>query len=394
MTDTTTQLRSFNPFPVLLLTGTVYLNFLGRLVFSPLLVSIEAEFNVGHAVTASFFLIMSVGFSITMLLSGFIARAISHRATIQLASVAVIVSTLAIAMSPSLILVQIGLFILGAGAGLYAPSGIATLTEMVEPTDWGKAIAFHDLGPNLAFISAPFLTNLLLPATSWRGVVASIGVAAAAMLLLFSLASDAGRFRGEPPRFSTVAELVRQPRFWAVGTFFMLAASATLGVFSILPTYLTVERDFDSATVNTLVGLSRVSGVAMVFVSGILRDRLGERVLIGTVVGAAGVLTILFGLLHGAPLVAVVFLQPAVVAAFFPAALSALSRIGSPTSRNVVVSLMIPAANTVGAGVFPAGMGLLGDHGLFYLGFLVLGGIMLASLVLVRYLDPKMTAPE
>ena len=214
------------------------------------------------------------------------------------------------------------------------------------------------------------------------------------MLLLFSLASDAGRFRGEPPRFSTVAELVRQPRFWAVGTFFMLAASATLGVFSILPTYLTVERDFDSATVNTLVGLSRVSGVAMVFVSGILRDRLGERVLIGTVVGAAGVLTILFGLLHGAPLVAVVFLQPAVVAAFFPAALSALSRIGSPTSRNVVVSLMIPAANTVGAGVFPAGMGLLGDHGVFYLGFLVLGGIMLASLVLVRYLDPKMTAPE
>jgi NNP family nitrate/nitrite transporter-like MFS transporter len=390
MTDTTTPLRSFNPLPVLLLTGTVYLNFLGRLVFSPLLVPIEAEFNVGHAVTGSFFLIMAIGFSMTMLLSGFVARLIGHRATIQTASLAVVVSTLAIAASPDLLLIQIGLFVLGAGAGLYAPSGIAALTEMVEPTDWGKAIAFHDLGPNLAFISAPFLTNVLLPATSWRGVVATIGVAAAAMLLLFSISSNAGRFKGEPPRFSTVTDLIRQPRFWAVGTFFMLAASATLGVFSILPTYLTVERNFDSSTVNTLVGLSRISGVVMVFVSGILRDRLGERVLIGAVVGVGGVLTILFGVLHGAPLVAVVFLQPAVVTAFFPAALSALSRIGTATSRNVVVSLMIPAANTMGAGVFPAAMGFLGDRGVFYLGFLILGGVMLVSLGLVRYLDPKM----
>jgi NNP family nitrate/nitrite transporter-like MFS transporter len=390
MTDTTTPLRNFNPLPVLLLTGTVYLNFLGRLVFSPLLVPIEAEFNVGHAVTGSFFLIMAIGFSVTMLLSGFVARLIGHRATIQTASLAVVVSTLAIAASPDLLLIQIGLFVLGAGAGLYAPSGIAALTEMVEPTDWGKAIAFHDLGPNLAFISAPFLTNVLLPVTSWRGVVATIGVAAAAMLLLFSLASDAGRFKGEPPRFSTVTDLIRQPRFWAVGTFFMLAASATLGVFSILPTYLTVERNFNSATVNTLVGLSRISGIVMVFVSGVLRDRLGERILIGAVVGVGGVLTILFGVLHGTPLVVVVFLQPAVVTAFFPAALSALSRIGTATSRNVVVSLMIPAANTMGAGVFPAAMGVLGDNGVFYLGFLALGGVMLASLGLVRFLDPKM----
>ena len=391
MTDTTTTLRPFNPAPVLLLTGTVYLNFLGRLVFSPLLVEIGADLGVGHAVTGSLFLIMAVGYSVTMLLSGFVARAIDHRATIQVASLVAGLALLLTAVSPSLRLIQVGVFFLGAGAGLYAPSGIAALTEMVSSRDWGKAIAFHDLGPNLAFVSAPFLTNLLLPVTSWRGVIAILGAAVLVMLVVFSLTSRAGRFRGEPPRFSTVTELLRQRRFWAVATFFVLAAAAALGVFSILPTYLTSERNFDQSTVNTVVGLSRISGIVMVFVSGVLRDRLGERVLIGTVVGLGGVLTLLFGVLRGGPLVAVVFLQPAVIAAFFPAALSALSRIGTATSRNLVVSLMIPAVNTVGAGIFPAGMGVLGDLGLFYLGFIVLGALMIGSLFLVPLLDPKTT---
>ncbi len=386
--STTTATPRFNPAPVLLLTGTVYLSFLGRLVFSPLLVEVGLEFDVGHAVTGSIFLIISVGFSVTMLLSGFVAKVLHHRTTIQLASVIVSASLFLVAVSPSLVLIQIWVFFLGAGAGLYAPSGIAALTEMVESQHWGKAIAFHDLGPNLAFISAPFLSNLLLPITSWRGVVAGIGAAAALMLLVFSLASDTGRFHGEPPRFATIKELARQGRFWAVAIFFVLAASAAFGVFSILPTYLSVERDFDPATVNTIVGLSRVSGVVMVFVSGLLRDRFGERALISTVLAVGGVLTVLMGLLYGNALVAVVFLQPALITAFFPAALSALSRIGTTSSRNVVVSLMIPAANVVGAGLFPQMMGLLGDVGLFYLGFVILGGLMIASLSLIRFLDP------
>jgi NNP family nitrate/nitrite transporter-like MFS transporter len=287
-----------------------------------------------------------------------------------------------------LALVQLWVFFLGAGAGLYAPSGIATLTEMVGSHHWGKAIAFHDVGPNLAFISAPFLSNLLLPVTGWRGVVAVIGGATAIMLLVFSLASEAGRFHGEPPRFSTITDLSRQGRFWAVAVFFVLAASAAFGVFSILPTFLTVEREFNPATVNTIVGLSRISGIVMVFVSGVLRDRFGERALISTVIAVGGVLTLLMGVLHGNALVAVVFLQPALIAAFFPAALSALSRIGTATSRNVVVSLMIPAANVVGAGLFPQMMGLLGDIGLFYLGFIVLGGLMILGLSLIRFLEP------
>lgn len=384
---TVPQLQRFNPLPVLLLTGTVYLNFLGRLIFSPLLVEIEAEFQVGHAVTGSFFLIIAVGFSTAMLLSGFIARVLEHRTTIQLASLLVVLSLLLVALSPGLALIQVGLFFLGAGAGLYAPSGIAALTEMVSSEHWGKAIAFHDAGPNLAFISAPFLANLLLPLMSWRGAVAVVAGATGAMLLLFSLMSHAGRFHGDPPRFSTVRELVRQKRFWAVGSYFVLAASAAIGVFAILPTYLTVERSFDATTVNTVVGLSRISGVFMVFVSGFLRDRLGERILIGGVLALGGVLTLLFGLLRGEALLVAVFLQPAVVAAFFPAALSALSRIGTARSRNVVVSLMIPTANIVGAGIFPSVMGLLGDAGMFYIGFLALGSLMVLSLIMVPLLD-------
>jgi NNP family nitrate/nitrite transporter-like MFS transporter len=65
---------------------------------------------------------------------------------------------------------------LGAGAGLYLPSGIATLTGLVAPRHWGKAIAIHELAPNLDFVTAPLLSEALLNWTSWRGVLILFGI--------------------------------------------------------------------------------------------------------------------------------------------------------------------------------------------------------------------------
>jgi NNP family nitrate/nitrite transporter-like MFS transporter len=79
-------------------------------------------------------------------------------------------SLLAISLSDTLWGIQSGLILLGLSAGLYFPSGIATLTAMVNSKDWGKALGIHQVAPNLAFVAAPLLAEGLMLWFSWRGV--------------------------------------------------------------------------------------------------------------------------------------------------------------------------------------------------------------------------------
>ena len=55
-----------------------------------------------------------------------------------------------------------GLYALGLAAGLYMPSAIATITALVDQRHWGKAIAIHELAPNLAFFTGPLSPNCFL----------------------------------------------------------------------------------------------------------------------------------------------------------------------------------------------------------------------------------------
>ena len=100
----------------------------------------------------------------------------------------------------------------------------------------------------------------------------------------------------------------------------------------------------------------------------------------------AGACTVSIGLLRGTPLAAAILLQPMLVSAFFPAGFAELARVTPQSSRNVAVSLVIPAASLFGSGVVPAVMGRLAEIELFWLGFVLLGGLMLASMTLLPLL--------
>ena len=41
--------------------------------------------------------------------------------------------------------------------GLPLPSGVAALTSFVRPTDWGKAVAVHELAPSGALMSGSMI---------------------------------------------------------------------------------------------------------------------------------------------------------------------------------------------------------------------------------------------
>ena len=375
--------------PILFLAGILFFTFLSRVVFSPLLVQIEEELHLSHAKSGSLFLLISIGFAPVMLGSGFVSQRITHRGTILLASVTCGLSVLIIAFSRSLIGIQTGMVLLGMGSGLYFPSAMATMTRLVDPEHWGKAISLHEAGPTMGYVLAPIVAELGLTFTSWRGVLIIVGVGGLMMAAIFALFGQGGRFAGEPPRLDNVGRIFYQPSFWVIAVLMSLACGASVGVYAILPVYLISEQGLDQGLVNTLVGLSRISGLVAVFLAGWLADRFGAKRVMGGVYTATAILTGLMGIGQKVVLVTVVFLQPAVVSAFFPVALLGLANVGPPKTRNVAVSLMIPFVYLFGGGVVPAGMGVVGEYYGFALGFLLMGGLLLISLCLLLFLQDR-----
>jgi len=163
---------------------------------------------------------------------------------------------------------------------------------------------------------------------------------------------------------------------------FGLGITSTMGIFAMLPLYLVTEREMDQNWANTLVALSRVSGLGMAFVAGWASDRLGpKRTIAGSLI-LTGITTVLLGIMPGFWVVVAVFLQPAIAGCFFPAGFAALSEIGPASSRNVAVSLTVPIGMLLGAGAIPMFIGIMGDKGSFALGFILVGVLILTGAVL------------
>ncbi|MCJ7746993.1 MAG: MFS transporter, partial [Desulfobacterales bacterium] len=317
---------------------------------------------------------------------GFVSSWLNHRRTIILSSIAVGGALLIVSISPHLWGIRFGLLLLGMAAGLYLPSGIAIITELVNPKHWGKAIAIHELAPNLGFMAAPLISEALLGWVSWRGVLVLLGMVSIFVGILFIFFGKGGAFPGQAPNFRILQNILVEPSFWIMIVLFTLAIGAGFGVYTMMPLYLVSERGMGRPWANTLIGLSRISTLAIAIFSGWVTDRLGPKQTLKGVFLATGLITGLLGIVPGSWIILIVFLQPMISTSFFPPGFAALSRIGSTSIQKVAVSLTVPIGFLLGGGAIPAGIGLIGEIGSFSLGFTILGGLVLGGLILIRYL--------
>ena len=167
---------------------------------------------------------------------------------------------------------------------------------------------------------------------------------------------------------------------------FAMAMGGTVGIYTMLPLFLVTERGMDLTRANTLLGLSQISGLFMVFIAGWVTDRIGQKTAMGVILLAGGILTILLGVLRGGWLVAGIFVQPAFLSSFFPGAFAALSRVTPPNMRSVVSAIGPPTAFLLGGGLIPAFVGYAGETYTFSLGLIAVGCFMLAGPLLVVFL--------
>jgi NNP family nitrate/nitrite transporter-like MFS transporter len=376
--------------PLLFLAAIFLINFLSRIIFGPLLVVMEQDLGLGHQEAGGLFLIITTGYSLSLLGSGYLAHRLSHRRIIVLSALGMGMALFILSQRQPLWGIQAGLFLLGLTAGIYLPSGMATLTSIVRPLHWGKAVAVHEIAPNLGFVLAPFLAEAFLRWSSWRGLLMVLSGCSLLLGLAYTRYGRGGAFKGEAPTFQVVSVLLRDPSFWIMMVMFGLGIGTSFGVYAMLPLYLISERGLDRTWANTLIALSRVAGLFIAFGAGWFVDRWGVRKSLAVFFGATGVLTILLGTLAGAWLTVAVFLQPLVAVCFFPAGFTAIGRIGPPKLRNMAVGFTIPLGFMFGGGLIPTGIGWAGEQGSFSAGIIGVGLVTLLCLPLIRLL--KLTA--
>jgi NNP family nitrate/nitrite transporter-like MFS transporter len=375
--------------PLFLITSIFLLNFTSRIVLSPLLPTIESNLGLNHGDAGSLFLFLSLGYFIALLGSGHISSRISHKKTIAVSAIAVGIALSAVSLSKSLFALRCCVFLLGVSAGVYLPSGITTVTSLVNSEDWGKAVAIHELAPNLSFILTPLLVAILLHWFFWRHILFLIGTVSVIVGIAFARFGKGGHFSGQAPNFSAIKTIIKTPNFWILIFLFSLAITSTLGIYNMLPLYLVAEHGVNHEWANTLVGISRISTLGMAFLSGWATDRLGPKTIMLCVFFVTGILTLLLGIVSTYWVIIVVFFQPVLAVCFYPAGFSALSSISTPKNRNVAISLTIPIAFVLGGGVVPAFIGILADLGYFSWGISFSGILIMTGFFLSFFLHLK-----
>ena len=200
--------------PVFFLAVIFFLNFVSRIILSPLLPTIEKELAINHSQAGFLFFLSSGGYLVGLLSSGLLAARASHRWAIVISGVGVGMAMLSIASAQNLSMIRCGLFGVGFSAGLYMPSAIATITSLVDKRHWGKAISVHELAPNLAFFLSPFIAEFFLAWSGWRAALGTIGGLSIVASLTFYSFGRGGAFPGESPFSNAFASLMRTPSYW------------------------------------------------------------------------------------------------------------------------------------------------------------------------------------
>ncbi len=371
--------------PIIFLTVIFLLNFISRIELSPLVPSVEKDMGLSHGEVGSFFFYITIGYFISLVGSGFVSSRISHRMTVVISSVAVGLTLFGVCLTETAWGFGACMFVLGLVTGVYLPSGIATITDLVNPRQWGKALAIHEVAPNLAFVIAPLVAEALMVWFSWRCVMGSLGVASLVVGISYAYFGRGGEFTGETPNFSSVRSFLRKPSFFVMIFLFGLGISSTVGIYSMLPLYLVADHGISRVDANTIVALSRVSTLFIVFLGGWAADRFGASRTINVVFFITGTLTMLLGATPTSWIKLIVILQPVFAVCFFPAGFAMLSSTVSPQSRNLAVSLAIPIAFMIGAGIVPTLIGLMGDAGFFRTAFLIVGGFIFSGSIVLQF---------
>ena len=371
--------------PLLLFWGLWYLNFSSRAVLSPLLPIIEDEFIISHALAGSIFTFLSVGYTITLLLTAFLAARIGYKKCIALGFLILAVSMFGLKCATTFPFLALVAFSIGLGVGLYLPSAIPLLTESFEPKNWGKVIAFHDTGASFSILSIPVLTAIAVRFLHWRTLFVILGASCLVLLVfMWVFSPDFHPQKEEQTQFTRV---LRRRDLWIMAVLWVFAAANSLGLYNLIPLFLVKEKGIDLGTANTIFGLSRIGGLFAVVLVGFLVDRFGAKKILFTVLLTTALSTVGIAVSPTLPLLVVMLtFQATVSTSFFSAGFVAISKLTDLSERSTFTGVTGAFGVVFGLGLTPVILGAVADVWGFQPGILVLGVLTVFSCGLTRAL--------
>lgn len=373
------QQQSHSVLMISMLMVAVFFSMASRAIYSPLMPSLQQEMGLSLSAAGTLFLLVSISYAPAILFSGFLAARIGHGKTIVVALASITFGLFITAIAPEVKLLAVGMILIGVGAGIYPPSGIVMINTKISLKRRSTAFAFHEMGPNLALLLSPLLVLVMEPLVGWRGVLFCMTAMCGMATLSFWRWGTSDSGIGVAPNLSTIGTILKL-RNTFIGMIILSAGLAGLqGVYAILPAYLVTEYSFSPRYVNFLLAVSRITSVLLLLQTGTIIKHLGKRKTIIWVLLFTSFFTALIGVVKGNFIALVIVVQPALLAVLFPAILSSIADIGESQYQNITYAVILTVGVSFGGGAVPALLGLFGDLGLGWLGFIALAGFMVLS---------------
>jgi NNP family nitrate/nitrite transporter-like MFS transporter len=372
--------------PLFIFWGLWFVNFSTRTIFSPILPLIEDTLSLSHGEAGGLFTSLSIGYSIALLVIGRFVSAWGYKRMVVMGFIGVGLIFLIFQWAESYLTFHILFFLIGIATGTYIPSMLPIITETYDPSNWGKAIGFHDSAASLSFFSIPILVAFGLRLFSWRILLLILGAASSFLPIYFWKVSIEPKHETSQQR-APVADLFKKRTVWIMGILWIFASASSIGVYSIFPLYLIKEQGIDFHLANTLFGISRVGGVFFSIMTGFLFDRYGYRTMLMLSLCTTGLSTIGLSLSSTLPLILITLILQAILSlTFFPAGLATISKLTPLSERSMAFGVIISIGVIFGMGFTPFLLGIIADHLSFQVGILWLGIMTTISSLGVRFL--------
>lgn len=389
-TETVRETPFIRVFPWVLLVSMMFLlNYLDRAMFGPLLPAIEKEFGVSHASSTRLLFFLSVGYAVSMFLSGFSSSKIRPRVMVAGALLGTGAVLVLIAHASSMALLAFCFCLLGAATGQYFNGGLSTLRSLVPPSQWSKAISIHEIGPNASFFIAPILAEVGAAWLGWRGVVEYMGWLTMAAGIFFLLFAKGGDYPAAPVSLKGFRAALRQPELWLFTWLMGLAISGEFAPYSVLTLHMVDERQLSAETTAFLLSASRVAAPFAVLCGGYVTGKLGTRRTLNICLTAYALGMAAMAMPWFFPFVAGLFIQPVFTGMIFPAIFILLAESFPAREQPLYLAIGMPLASLMGVGLMPSILGLWGDHVSFGAGFFMIACMVALSFPLLRLMAKK-----
>jgi NNP family nitrate/nitrite transporter-like MFS transporter len=362
-----------------------FLNFTGRAIFAPVLPLLEDEFHVTHGRASSIAALISVGYASSLFFSGVYSSLFGPKKVIVISLMATTCIYLSMLLVKSFTALYFLGFLLGMATGMYLPNMIYIITEYYSEPIWGRVIAIHDSAASMSIFGSPFVVLFFMSfVSSWRIMFALLAIVYFVCAVIFALKVEGSQAeQADKKKQYFQVTLFKRKALWLNGIIWIFAAGANLGLYFIIPLYLTKELGISMGEVNATFGLSRLGGVVSSIVAGFFADRVSLRKTTFTLLLATGALTVLLAVCDVRWIKILLFLQATIVTGFFPVSLVTVSRMFNKEERGQAMGFVITFGSVFGIGIIPYLLGLSGDFMSFRVGILALGVMTALSSVLI-----------